>query len=142
MHERLSQAKTSGQPQAGNLFMSVANRIPFAMTARAVGLLMRLPQRGIVTVATNVPGPRHPLKVLGKRVVAIFPVPPLAMHLRTGVAMLSYADDLCFGILTDYDAVGDVDQLARGIEAAVARLVAISKRRKARRTKGPLSLVV
>lgn len=142
VHERLSQAKTSGQPQAGNLFMSVANRIPFAMTARAVGLLMRLPQRGIVTVATNVPGPRHPLKALGKRVVAIFPVPPLAMHLRTGVAMLSYADDLCFGILTDYDAVGDVDQLARGIEAAVARLVAISKRRKARRTKGPLSLVV
>ncbi|EUA89752.1 putative diacylglycerol O-acyltransferase tgs1 domain protein [Mycobacterium ulcerans str. Harvey] len=45
---------------------------------------------------------------------AVFPVPPLAMHLRTGVAMLSYSDDLYFGILTDYNPVADVDQLARG----------------------------
>jgi hypothetical protein len=40
--------------------------------------------------------------------------------------MLSYGDDLVFGITADYDAVPDVDELASGIEAAVARLVAIS----------------
>ncbi|CNL58604.1 triacylglycerol synthase [Mycobacterium tuberculosis] len=64
------------------------------------------------------------------------------MHLRTGVAMLSYADDLFFGILSDYGVVAEAEQLARGIEAAVRRLVAISKRRKQPRTRGPLSLVV
>lgn len=47
-----------------------------------------------------------------------------------------------FGILADYDVVADADKLARGIEATVARLVAISKRRRASRTRGPLSLVV
>ncbi|RFZ43734.1 putative diacylglycerol O-acyltransferase tgs1 [Mycobacterium marinum] len=142
VHARLGQTKASGQPQAGNLFLSLADRIPFALTAWTVGVLMRLPQRGVATVATNVPGPRQPLQIMGRPVAAVFPVPPLAMHLRTGVAMLSYSDDLYFGILTDYNAVADVDQLARGIEAAVARLVAISKRRKARRARGPLSLVV
>src|SRR5262249_54314704 len=99
-------------------------------------------QRGVVTVATNVPGPRRPLKVLGRKVIGVFPVPPIAMQLRTGVAMLSYADDLFFGILADYDVVADVDQMARAIEAAIARLVAISKRRKEPRARGGLSLVV
>ena len=103
---------------------------------------MRFPQRGVVTVATNVPGPRRPLRIMGRLVLGVFPVPPLAMDLRTAVAMLSYADDLFFGILADYDAVADVDQLARGIEAAVAHLVAISKRRKNPRIRGRLSLVV
>lgn len=142
VHARLGHSKASGQRQAGNIFVSLANRIPFAFSAWAVGLLARLPQRGVVTVATNVPGPRRPLRVLDRRVVGVFPVPPLAMGLRTGVAMLSYADDLFFGILADYDVAADVDQLARGIEAAAARLVAISKRRKAPRRRGPLSLVV
>ena len=122
--------------------MSLTNRIPFALSAWTVGLLMRLPQRGVVTVATNVPGPRRPLRIMGRRVTALYPVPPLAMDLRTGVAMLSYAGDLYFGILTDYDAVADIDRLARGIETAVARLVKISKRRRNPPTRGPLSLVV
>ena len=142
VHARLGRTKASGQRQAGNVFFSLANRMPFALTAWTTGLLMRLPQRGVVTVATNVPGPRRPLRLLGRRVLGVFPVPPLALHLRTGVAMLSYADDLFFGILADYDVVADADQLARGIEAAVARLVAISKRRKVSRTRGALSLVV
>jgi diacylglycerol O-acyltransferase len=91
VHARLARTKASGQRQAGNVFVSLANRIPFALTAWATGMLMRLPQRGVVTVATNVPGPRRPLEVMGRRVLGVFPVSPLAMHLRTGVAMLSYA---------------------------------------------------
>jgi diacylglycerol O-acyltransferase / wax synthase len=79
---------------------------------------------------------------MGRKVIGVYPVPPIAMQLRTGVAMLSYADHLFFGILADYDVVADADQLARGIEAAVARLASISKRRKTPRTRGGLSLVV
>lgn len=142
VHNRLGRAKSSGQRQAGNVFVSLSNRIPFALSAWTVGLLMRLPQRGVVTVATNVPGPHRPLRIMGRQVIGLYPVPPLAMDLRTGVAMLSYAGDLYFGILTDYDVVADVDQLARGIEAAVARLVALSKRRRNPPSRGPLSLVV
>lgn len=142
VHARLGRTKAGGQRQAGNAFVSIANHLPFAFTAWALALLTRLPQRGVVTLATNVPGPRRPLRLMGSRVLGVFPVPPIAMQLRTGVAMLSYADDLFFGILADYDGVADVDELARGIEAAVRRLVAISKRRKTSRGRGPLSLVV
>jgi diacylglycerol O-acyltransferase len=65
--------------------------------------------------------------MMGREVLRLLPIPPIALQLRTGIAMLSYGDDLVFGVTADYDAVPDVDELAEGIERAVARLVAISE---------------
>ncbi|MEV0673140.1 wax ester/triacylglycerol synthase family O-acyltransferase [Mycobacterium sp. NPDC050441] len=126
VHSRLSRAKASGQREAGNILVSAANAIPFPLTAWTVRALTRLPQRGVVTVATNVPGPRNRLRVMGCDIVRLLPIPPLAMQLRTGIAIMSYADRLVFGVIGDYDAAPDVTELARGIEHAVARLVDIS----------------
>ncbi|WP_029115192.1 wax ester/triacylglycerol synthase family O-acyltransferase [Mycobacterium sp. URHB0044] len=126
VHARLERAKASGQRQAGNVAVSAANVIPFPFTAWAVRALTRLPQRGVVTLATNVPGPRKRLRVLGREVVRLLPIAPLALQLRTGIAILSYADHLAFGIIGDYDAAPDVDELAHGIERAVTRLTAVS----------------
>jgi WS/DGAT/MGAT family acyltransferase len=142
VHSRLSKTKATGQRQAGSAFVSIANAVPFALTAWTMRLLTRLPQRGVVALATNVPGPAEPLKIMGRKVTAVMPVPPIAMQLRTGVAMLSYADDLFVGILADFDAIPDVDELAHGIEVAVARLVRRSKRRAAARDRRGLSLVI
>ena len=129
VHRRLAKAKTSGQRQAGSVLMSAANYIPFMVTAWTVRVLTRLPQRGVVTLATNVPGPRQPLRIMGRKVVQLLPIPPIALQLRTGIAMLSYADELAFGITADFDAAPDVDELSRGIERGVARLVAVSEER-------------
>jgi len=142
VHSRLDRTKSHGQHQAGHALVSMANRIPFPLTAWTVALLTRIPQRGVTTLATNVPGPRQPLQLMSQRVLSVFPIPPIAMQLRTGVAMLSYAENLFFGILADYDSVADIDALARGIEVAVARLVTISKKRKPVRGRRKLSLVV
>lgn len=137
---RMARTKATGQGQAGNLAISAANLAPFALTSWAVRLLMRLPQRGVAVLATNVPGPRQPLQLMGRRVIQVLPVPPLAMQLRTGAAILSYADELTIGIMADFDAVPDVDELACGIETAVARLVAKSKRRRPARDHRGLSV--
>lgn len=123
VHSRLQRAKTAGQQHTGNAVLSMANRLPFALTSRVVRLLTRLPQHGVVTVATNVHGPRQPLHIMGRKVLSLFPVPPIGMNIRTGIAMLSYADDFYFGILADHETVPDIDALAGGIEHAVARLV-------------------
>jgi diacylglycerol O-acyltransferase len=141
VHSRLARTKSSGQRQAGSAFFAAANYIPFAWTAWTVRLLTRLPQLGIVTLATNVPGPRHRISIMGRRVVRLLPVPPIALQLRTGIAMLSYGDDLVFGVTADYDAVPDVDELAHGIERAVASLVAISEGTGGRDGSGKLLLV-
>lgn len=122
VHDRLTRAKGNGQRQAGSAVIAAAGLVPFALSAWAVRALTRLPQRGVVTLATNVPGPRSPLSVMGCRVARLLPIPPLAMQLRTGVAILSYADRLSFGVLADYDAAPDIDVLVRGVEQAVRRL--------------------
>ena len=95
VHSRLTRTKHSRQRQAGRMFVSAAaNHIPFMVSAWAIRLLTRLPQHGIVTLTTNVPGPRHRLRLMGHQVIRVLPITPIALGLRTGIAMLSYAD-LC-----------------------------------------------
>jgi diacylglycerol O-acyltransferase / wax synthase len=127
VHNRLNRAKKGGQRQAGNMAVSATNYIPFMLSSWVIRFLTRLPQRGIVTLATNVPGPRRQLEMMGRRVARLLPIPPIALRLRTGVAVLSYANDLVFGITADYDAAADVDELAKGIATAVARLEMLSQ---------------
>ena len=127
VHSRLSRAKQGGQRQAGNVAVSATSYIPFMLSSWLIRFLTRLPQRGIVTLATNIPGPRRQLQMMGREVARLLPIPPIALRLRTGVAVLSYADDLVFGITADYDAAADVDELAKGIAMAVARLEMLSQ---------------
>lgn len=124
VHRRLGGAKNSGQRQAGSAALSALKLVPFAFASRAIRVLTGLPQRGVVTLATNVPGPRHHLQVLGCEVVRMLPIPPVALRLRAAVAILSYGEELVFGIISDFDAFPDVDEIASGIDGAVARLTA------------------
>jgi diacylglycerol O-acyltransferase len=127
VHSRLTRTKQGGQRQAGNMAVSVTGYVPFMLSSWIIRLLTRLPQRGIVTLATNVPGPHHQLEMMGRTVARLLPIPPIALQLRTSVAVLSYADDLVFGITADYDAGADIDELADGIKIAVARLDMLSQ---------------
>ncbi|OSC24419.1 wax ester/triacylglycerol synthase family O-acyltransferase [Mycobacterium vulneris] len=123
VHDRLNRAKASGQSEGGSAVISAVRRVPFAFSAWTIRLLMRLPQRAIVALATNVPGPRGQQRLMGRRVLEILPIPPIALQLRTGIAMVSYADNFTFGITADYDTAPDIEALARGIEDGVERLV-------------------
>ena len=135
VHNRLTRAKASGQREGGSAAVSAVKSVPFAFSAWTIRLLSRLPQRAVVALATNVPGPRGPQRLMGRRVLEILPVPPIALQLRTGIAMLSYADNFIFGITADYDSAPDIEALAAGIENGVARLVAASRVPKRKRGK-------
>jgi hypothetical protein len=63
---------------------------------------------------------------MGKKVERLLPIPPTASQLSSGVAVLSYGDELVFGITADYHAGPELEQLAAGIELGMARLVALS----------------
>jgi diacylglycerol O-acyltransferase len=93
-----------------------------------------MPQRAVVALATNVPGPRGHQTLMGRQVLEILPIPPIALQLRTGIAMLSYADKFLFGITADFDTAPDIEALAAGIEHGVTQLVAAS--RAGRRKRG------
>ncbi|AKK28775.1 wax ester/triacylglycerol synthase family O-acyltransferase [Mycobacterium sp. EPa45] len=141
VRDRMKVVKSSGQRQAGSVLMWATNLIPFPVTAWTVRLLSRLPQRSVVTVVTNVPGPRQRLTVMGHKVERLLPVPPIAAGFRTGIAIFSYADELAFGLLVDFDSAPDVDELAAGIERGVQRLLRSARHTGRSRRKGDLLLL-
>jgi diacylglycerol O-acyltransferase len=82
----------------------------------------RFPQPLVQTVTTNVPGPRLPLYVLGRRMTVLYPYVPIGNSVRISIAILSYLDTVSFGITADYDAVPDVEVLVQGIRRGLAEL--------------------
>jgi diacylglycerol O-acyltransferase / wax synthase len=126
VHSSLNQPK---QQNPGPSIVDLAtSSMPFTLCAKVVRLaLSRLPQPKIVTLATNAPGPRHRLELMGATVERLLPIPPTAAQLSSGVAVLSYGDELIFGITVDYDAAPELQQLTDGIEREMARLTALSQ---------------
>jgi diacylglycerol O-acyltransferase / wax synthase len=108
--------------------ISAAPFMPPALLAAAGRVSARLPQRAVGTVATNVPGPQHPLYFLGRQMVAVIPFVPLGPNIRAAIAMMSYNGGIWCGITADYDAVPDVEQIAEGIQASVSDLAAAAAR--------------
>jgi WS/DGAT/MGAT family acyltransferase len=78
------------------------------------------------TVTTNVPGPRVPLYVLGRRMRSLYPYVPIAAGTRVTIGIYSYQEEMTFGINADFDAFGDIDVLADGIGQGVAGLVELA----------------
>ncbi|RSM85189.1 wax ester/triacylglycerol synthase family O-acyltransferase [Kibdelosporangium aridum] len=126
VHSRLSRLKSGQQSAAGVTMTSMVPDEFFAPVAWIVRLMARLPQRSVVTVTTNVPGPPRPLRLLGREIIEIFPYVPIALRLRTAVSVLTYADNLAFGVTADRDTTPDVDLMAQAIEQEITELVAAS----------------
>lgn len=73
-------------------------------------------------IVTNVPGPQIPLYLLGRELQEVFPVAFLPQNHALAVAIMSYNDHVCFGLLADYDSMADVDIIASGISESLAEL--------------------
>jgi WS/DGAT/MGAT family acyltransferase len=119
----LSALKLSKEADAGETMVSLGRFVPFPLASLAVRFAFKMPQHAIVTVTTNVPGPRQPLYVLGRKMVEMTPYVPIATNLRTGVSIVTYCDNLTIGITGDYDTTPDLDVLARGIADGMAELI-------------------
>jgi len=124
----LGALKTSNEAMLGEALTSLGRYTPFPYASWLVRSGFELPQRDIVTVTTNVPGPQQPLYGMGRRIVEIIPYVPIATTLRTGVSIFSYCGQVTFGITGDFDANPDLDVLARGIEEGLAELLKASRR--------------
>jgi len=99
-------------------------------TARLVPLGARLVNRAQPNlVVTNVPGPPLPLFVLDAPVEAIYPHVPLFERQGLGVALFSYAGRLFWGLTGDWDALSDIETVARDIRTSFEALVAAAAAR-------------
>ena len=123
----LSNLKASKESVLGEELVSIGRYTPYPLFSRGIQLAYRLHQRELVTVTTNVPGPRVPLYAMGRKLVEILPYVPIATTMRTGISIFTYCDDVTFGITGDYGTNPDLDVLATGIEDSVSELVKAAK---------------
>jgi WS/DGAT/MGAT family acyltransferase len=138
----LEALKASREAEAGEAMTSIARYEPFPLVSLGVRLAFRAPQRSVITVTTNVPGPPVPLYALGRRVIEILPYVPIATTVRFGVAIFSYCGQMTIGITGDRASTADIDVLAHGIEDSLSELIARTRGRKpsgtARRRRPPV----
>jgi diacylglycerol O-acyltransferase / wax synthase len=124
----LDSLKASNEAIIGQALAALSRYSPYMLASWLVRKAFSLPQREIVTVTTNVPGPREPLFWMGRRLEEIIPYVPIASTVRTGISIFSYDGNITFGITADYAANPDVDVLARGIEHGVSELLLAAER--------------
>lgn len=127
VHDHIAGLKASREAEAGETVTTIARYEPFPLVSLGLRLAFRLPHRNIVTVTTNVPGPRQPVYALGRRALELIPYVPIATTLRFGVSIFSYCDQVTFGITGDRASAPDIDVLARGISDSLAELVAAAE---------------
>jgi WS/DGAT/MGAT family acyltransferase len=127
VRERIRDLRARHEPEAGGSLTTAAELGVFPPVSWGIRLGLRLPQRQIATVTTNVPGPRQTLYALGREAQEMLPYVPIADRVRIGVAMFSYRDTLTFGITADYDTAPDVQVLADGIASSMDELLAVAR---------------
>jgi diacylglycerol O-acyltransferase / wax synthase len=112
--------KESGQAVGAQVLIDLAGFAPPTILSQAARLQAR--QRFFNLVVTNVPGPQFPLYLLGRRLQVLYPVVPLARRQALGIAVMSYDGHLGFGLLADYDALPELEGLARDLRSAISAL--------------------
>jgi len=118
--ESLDHLKHTGQAVGAQMLTELSGFAPPTVLAQAARLQSR--QRFFNLVVTNVPGPQMPLYVLGRELLDVFPLAPLAKRQAVCIAVMSYNGKMNFGLLGDFDAMGDLNVLARGIAASISEL--------------------
>jgi diacylglycerol O-acyltransferase / wax synthase len=134
----MADLKKSGQAVGAQVLTNLAGFAPPTILSQAARLQARQPFFNLVV--TNVPGPQFPLYLLGRRLMILYPVVPLAQRQALGIAVMSYDGHLGFGFLGDYDALPDLDKIALDLKWAIAQLArSAGVRPRAARTTSPRS---
>jgi diacylglycerol O-acyltransferase len=118
--EAMRGLKEGGQAVGAQMLTELTGFAPATIMDQASRLMAR--QRFFNLVVTNVPGPQHPLYLMGREMVDIFPMVPLAKQQALGVAIMSYNGRINFGLTGDYDALPDLDDLAGDFHASLSEL--------------------
>jgi diacylglycerol O-acyltransferase len=122
VREELKGLKSGGQAVGAQVLTQLSGFAPATVMGQASRVMSR--QRFFNLVITNVPGPQIPLYLAGKRMIDTFPMVPLAKNQALGVALLSYAGRINFGLVGDYDLMQDLDEFTDDVRESLAELAA------------------
>ncbi|MEP6761887.1 MAG: wax ester/triacylglycerol synthase family O-acyltransferase [Sporichthyaceae bacterium] len=120
---RMKAHKETGQAVGAESLVGLAGFAPPTLHALGARAASSMSKRWFNLVVTNVPGPQQPLYVGGSRMLASYPVVPLAKTQALSIGLTSYDGQVFYGLNADRDAMPDIDVLAQCIVDAVAELL-------------------
>jgi diacylglycerol O-acyltransferase / wax synthase len=109
-----------------NSIISMGNYVAPTLLSLGVRAVLQAGQMWCQAVTTNVPGPRVPLYVLGRRMTTATAYVPIAGGTRCSIGIFSYLDTMTFGINADFDGFPDIDVLSGGIRRGIEELLAVA----------------
>jgi WS/DGAT/MGAT family acyltransferase len=115
VREEMERLKQQEQAKAFESLMSLSSNLPAAWHALAG--MGGVPRGALNLICTNVPGPLIPLYSVGRRMLAHYPMVPLAGDLGIGVGITSFDKALYVGVMSDPAIVDDVEAIAAGFAA-------------------------
>ncbi len=118
--ESMGDLKSSKQAVGAAMLTGLSDFAPPTIVGQAARLQSR--QRFFNMVVTNVPGPQFPLYLLGRKLLSTYPMVPLARNQAVCFGIMSYDGNVDFGLIGDYDALPDLDELATDLEASISEL--------------------
>ncbi|MDE3096769.1 MAG: wax ester/triacylglycerol synthase family O-acyltransferase [Chloroflexota bacterium] len=124
VREETGRLKEQRQADAFESLITLAENIPAAYHALAG--MGGVPRGALNLVCTNVPGPLIPLYSVGHRMLAHYPLVPLAGDLGIGVGITSFDKGLYVTIISDPEILADVDVIARLYAEEFERLRAVA----------------
>jgi len=119
----MGQLKASGQALGAQAIVGLTGFAPPTLHAIGARAASGLTRRVWNLVVTNVPGPQFPLYAGGSRMLAAYPVVPLAKNQAVSIGLTSYDGGVFYGLNADRDAMPDVDVLSECIVAALSELL-------------------
>ncbi|HEX4625075.1 MAG TPA: wax ester/triacylglycerol synthase family O-acyltransferase [Solirubrobacteraceae bacterium] len=118
--DAMKHLKESKQALGAELIAGLQDFAPPTVFAQASRL--NFSPRMYNLLVTNVPGPQFPLYLLGRELQKLVPVAFLAAEQTLAVAIMSYNGGADIGLIGDYDAMPDLEELAAMFEEAIAEL--------------------
>ena len=116
--------KDTGLAVAADRLAGVAGFAPttfHALGSRVAALTQA--RRGFDLVITNVPGPQFPLYAAGALMTESYPVSPLLAGHALSIGVTSYDGGVYFGLVSDRDAIPDLEVLGQCVTEALEELV-------------------
>jgi len=120
---RMQAHRETGQAVGAQALAGLAGFAPPTLHSLGARVASGLSKRWFNTVITNVPGPQQPLYAGNARMLASFPVVPLAKGQALSIGLTSYDGRVFYGLNADRDAMPDVDVLAASLEDALTELL-------------------
>ena len=115
--------KDTGRSIAARSLADIAGFAPTTLHALGVRVAAEVVRKQHDLVVTNVPGPQVPLYAAGERMVASYPVLPLAAGHLLAVGVTSYNGEVFIGLTSDRDGLSDLDVLAQCLADALEELL-------------------